>query len=83
MWKTCCQWFFLTLLGATSAFAQLAETQTVTRADLAGAYLRLEAALAEVETGAELRAKANKLFDEATLAFFSGKMAEAVATVNR
>lgn len=68
---------------ASPISAQPAETQPVTRADLGWAYFRLEAAIKEVGPSAELRTKANKMFDEATLAFFGGKMAEAVATVNR
>ena len=64
-------------------FAQPAESQPVTRADLGWAYFRLEEALGKADPSVEVRTEANKMFDEATLAFFGGKMAEAVATVNR
>ena len=68
---------------ASPAFAQPAETEPVTRADLGWAYFRLEEAIQQADPSPELRTKANRMFDEATLAFFGGKMAEAVATVNR
>lgn len=71
------------LLWASPLIAQPAETQPVTRADLGWAYFRLEQAVQQADPPPELRTTANKMFDEATLAFFGGKMAEAVATVNR
>lgn len=54
----------------------------VTRADLGVAYLRLEQALAAHPPAAERVADVNRAFDQATLAFFGGKNAAAVQTIN-
>ncbi len=52
------------------------------RADLAASYLRFEQTLAAYPPPAERVADVNRQFDAATLAFFSGKNAQAVKTIN-
>ena len=54
----------------------------ITRADLAEAFLRLEAAVAQAGLEGDALGEANKTFDRATLSFFGGKMAEALAEFN-
>ncbi len=54
----------------------------VTRADLAAAYLRMETALTTATLDEAETARVNKEFDAATLAFFGGKLGEAVKTIN-
>ncbi|MEI6740454.1 MAG: PHB depolymerase family esterase [Gemmatimonadaceae bacterium] len=55
---------------------------SVTRADLATAYLRLDRAYTTASMPDSLRATINKTFDRATLSFFAGKFAAAVAAVD-
>ncbi|MBL9123829.1 MAG: hypothetical protein JNG90_09370 [Planctomycetaceae bacterium] len=54
----------------------------VTRADLAAAYLRVEQAYFAHPPQGERNAEVNKIFDQATLAFFTGKNADAVRTLS-
>lgn len=69
------------LLAAPSSFAQ-DEGPEVTRADLAVAYLRLETALLDANLDDAETVRVNKAFDSATLAFFGGKMGEAIEQIN-
>ncbi len=74
------------LIASTTA-ARAAEPQLpkakVDRTDLAAAYLRLEHAwFAEPPTDAEKIAEANRTFDAATRAFFTGNFSEAVQSIN-
>ncbi len=62
--------------------AQNAATPAVTRADLATAYLRLDRAYTTATMPDSQRAAINKTFDRATLSFFAGKFAAAVAAVD-
>jgi predicted esterase len=59
-----------------------APTPTVTRADLATAYLRLDRAYTNATLPDSLRAAINTTFDRATLSFFAGKFAAAVSAVD-
>lgn len=68
------------LPAATSA--QQAAASTVTRADLAAAYLRLDKVLAAKVLGDSARAEVSRAFDRSTLAFFGGKFASAVGTID-
>lgn len=68
-------------LAVPPAFAQ-DDGPEVTRADLAVAYLRLETALLDAELDDAETVRVNKAFDSATLAFFGGKMGEAIAQIN-
>jgi len=61
--------------------AAKAANQRVTRADLAAAYLRLEQAYFANPPQGERNAEVNKAFDQATLAFFTGKNVDAVRTL--
>jgi len=63
------------------AFAQDGGPE-ITRADLATSYLRLELALKDVELDDAETVRVNKAFDSATLAFFGGKMGEAIAQID-
>ena len=54
----------------------------VTRADLASAYLRLEQAYFAHPPVGEKLVEINKVFDQATLAFFTGRNAEAIRTID-
>ena len=69
------------LLAAPSTFAQ-DDGPEVTRADLATSYLRLELALKDVELDDAETVRVNKAFDSATLAFFGGKMGEAIMQID-
>ena len=59
-----------------------AANQRVTRADLAAAYLRLEQAYFANPPQGERNTEVNKTFDQATLAFFTGKNADAVRALS-
>lgn len=54
----------------------------VTRADLAAAYLRLDHVMAVKTLDDSTRASVSKAFDRSTLAFFAGKFASAVGTID-
>jgi hypothetical protein len=54
----------------------------ITRADLAASYLRLEEAYFANPLTGEKRIAINKGFDQATLAFFSGRNADAIRTID-
>lgn len=69
------------LLAAPALAAQPAPT--VTRADLADAYQRVDARLTIPGIAPELRAEANRIFDQSTLQFFAGRNADAVRTLLR
>ena len=74
------------LMASTTA-ARAAEPELpkaeVDRTDLAAAYLRLEQAwFAEPPTDAEQIAEANRTFDAATRAFFTGNFSQAVQSIN-
>ncbi len=69
-------------LTTESLRAQSAATPAVTRADLATAYLRLDRAYTTATMPDSQRAAINKTFDRATLSFFAGKFAAAVAAVD-
>ncbi len=64
-----------------SAFAQ-DDGPEITRADLATSYLRLEMALKDVELDDAETTWVNKAFDSATLAFFGGKLGEAIEQID-
>ncbi len=68
------------------AWAQAPAAPKVTRADLAAAYLRVDAAYTQREDAKTLtdtlRAQVNRTVDRAALSFFSGQFAMAVATIN-
>lgn len=73
----------LALLATTLAAAQgESSAPDVTRADLAAAYLRFDAAISEVEVEPERMAELNKTFDESTLAFFRGEYRETIRRIN-
>lgn len=55
---------------------------TVTRADLAAAYVRLDRALSTRTLGDSDRVAVNRAFDQSTLAFFGGRFAQAVGTID-
>ncbi len=55
---------------------------SVTRADLAAAYLRLEQAYFSDPPTGDTMATINRAFDQATLAFFTGRNAEAIRTID-
>jgi predicted esterase len=55
---------------------------TITRADLAAAYLRLEQAFFARSLPAEETARINRAFDQATQAYFLGNNAEAIRTID-
>jgi pimeloyl-ACP methyl ester carboxylesterase len=61
-------------------------TPKVTRADLAAAYMRVDAAYTQRETAKTLpdsvRAQINRMVDRAALSFFSGQFAAAVSTID-
>lgn len=59
-----------------------AATAAVTRADLGAAYLRLDKAYATATLDDSTRATINRKFDRATLSFFAGRFAAAVAGVD-
>jgi predicted esterase len=73
------------LLGSTLS-AQNAPSPsanpTITRADLAAAYLRLDQAMATATLPDTVRASVNRAFDRATLSFFGGRFAAAIATID-
>jgi predicted esterase len=71
--------------AATHATAQSAAPQApVTRADLGNAYLRLDRVVAAQSMSMDdsLRARVNRAFDASTLAFFGGRFAAAVGTID-
>ena len=61
-------------------------TPKVTRADLAAAYMRVDAAYTQRETAKTLpdsvRAQINRMVDRAALSFFSGQFTAAVSTID-
>ncbi|MDQ8159204.1 MAG: hypothetical protein P3C09_12740 [Gemmatimonadota bacterium] len=82
-----------TLVGAPSGAWAQATPQApaptapkVTRADLAAAYMRVDAAYTQRETAKTLpdsvRAQINRMVDRAALSFFSGQFAAAVGTID-
>ena len=88
----------MTILGRLSAItvfcaptllwaqAPVAAAPKVTRADLAAAYMRVDAAYTQRETAKtlpdSLRAAVNRTVDRAALSFFSGQFAAAVGTID-
>jgi predicted esterase len=70
----------------TPKAAATAVTSKVTRADLAAAYMRVDAAYTQRETAKtlpdSLRAAVNRTVDRAALSFFSGQFAAAVGTID-
>ena len=56
--------------------------RSITRADLAAAYLRLEQAFFARPLPTDEVARINRAFDQATQAFFLGSNAEAIRTIN-
>jgi len=69
--------------NASSREAESKASATITRADLAAAYLRLERAyFAQPPTEPSQIAAANQAFDRATQAFFLGDNARAIRTIN-
>lgn len=74
-------------LSSSPAMAQAitapnVRTPTVTRADLARAYLRIDRAVAEHPPTGERCAEINRVFDRATLRFFANEFVQAVAELN-
>ncbi len=70
-------------LVVASPAARADDPPKASRADLAAAYLRFERAyLADPREGAE-RARLNRAFDRATIAFFTGRNADAIRTLDR
>ncbi len=55
----------------------------VTRADLSVAYLRFEQTMGAHPVPAERTAEINRAFDQATLAFFAGRNAATIETINQ
>lgn len=80
--------WLLVLVGtapAANAHAQQAPTTAsaaIARADLADAYLRMDRAYASATLTDSVRAQVNKQFDRATLSFFAGRFAAAIATID-
>ena len=70
----------------TTKLASPAVTPKVTRADLAAAYVRVDAAYTQRENAKtlpdSLRAAVNRTVDRAALSFFSGQFAAAVGTID-
>ncbi len=67
---------------AQSTSVAAAAGPTVTRADLGAAYLRLDKAYASATLDDSTRSTINRRFDRATLSFFAGRFAAAVAGVD-
>ncbi len=59
----------------------LFQTVPATRADLAAAYLELEEALRDAPPPVTSVARVNRAFDEASLAFFTFRYADAMKTI--
>jgi predicted esterase len=59
-----------------------AAAPAVTRADLAAAYLRLDRVVAAQPPDDSARVAVNRAFDQSTLAFFAGRFAQAVRTID-
>jgi predicted esterase len=57
-------------------------TPSVTRADLASAYQRVDAWLMAHPVDSATRVRANRAFDQSTLAFFGGRTGESVRTLH-
>lgn len=80
--------WLLVLVGTApgvNAHAQQAPTTAtaaIARADLADAYLRMDRAYASATLTDSVRAQVNKQFDRATLSFFAGRFAAAIATID-
>ena len=72
----------LALAALAPSLAAQAATPAVTRADLAAAYLRLDRAYSAATMTDSLRASVNRQFDRASLAFFTGRFADAVTSVD-
>lgn len=70
------------VMATTRVQAQQATLGGDTRAQLAAAYLRLELALRDHPLTSENAASVNRAFDAATLAFFAGKTAQTIHTVD-
>ncbi len=60
----------------------LAHAQTVTRADLAAAYLRLDHVASKKIMDDTTRASVSRAFDKSTLSFFGGRFLAAVTTID-
>lgn len=69
-------------LSAHAAVRVHASSPTLTRADLASAYLRFERAFQATPPAASQLAEVNRAFDRATMAFFSGNNSSAIKTIN-
>jgi predicted esterase len=68
------------VLVSRTAIAQA--TAAISRAELAAAYLRLDRAMASATLTDSARASVNRDFDRATLSFFGGRFAAAIATID-
>lgn len=73
----------LLFVGATLRAQSPVPAPAVTRADLAAAYQRVDAWLMTHAIDSAALVSANRRFDQSTLAFFGGRTAEAVQTLNR
>jgi len=77
---------FAPALSSAQAPAAAPVAPKVTRADLAAAYMRVDAAYTKRETAKSisdsLRAQVNRTVDRAALSFFSGQFAAAVGTID-
>ncbi len=69
------------VLGSATLRAQTAPP-AVTRVDLAAAYQRIDRALTTATLDDTTRATVNRTFDRATLSFFGGRFAAAVAAID-
>jgi len=86
-------WSCATLLLATAGIpvharhvtaqqAPATASAVIARADLADAYLRMDRAYATATLSDSVRALVNRQFDRATLSFFGGRFAAAIATID-
>lgn len=66
----------------TPMLSILAQAQTVTRADLAAAYLRLDRVASAKIMDDTTRAAVSRAFDKSTLSFFGGRFLAAVTTID-
>ena len=66
----------------SSMLSVLAHAQTVTRADLAAAYLRLDRVASTKVMDDTTRAVVSRAFDKSTLDFFGGRFLAAVTTID-
>lgn len=78
--------FVPALVGAQAPSAAPMTAPKVTRADLAAAYMRVDAAYTQRENAKtlpdSLRAQVNRTVDRAALSFFSGQFGTAVGTID-